>query len=192
MTIQDRRLRERAAQRRLILATARSLAEREGWDAVTTRRLSAEIDHSQPVIYKHFASLDELAAAIALEGFTELAELLGQARRDALPAEAVGAVARAYCAYAVDNPALYDVMFTRATRLPFATEDTPTPLSAAYDELHAAVLTIAGKRDADTLSEVLWAALHGLVTLRGNGRLRPSHDTDRIDLLIAQFALRTG
>jgi hypothetical protein len=26
----------------------------EGWDAVTTRRLSTEIEYSQPVLYKHF------------------------------------------------------------------------------------------------------------------------------------------
>ncbi len=44
-----------------------------------------------------------------------------------------------------------------------------------------------GERDADTLTEVLWAALHGLTTLGCNGRLRPGHDTDRIDLLVAQF-----
>lgn len=36
-------------------------------------RLSAEIEYSQPVIYKHFASLDEIADAVALEGFAELA-----------------------------------------------------------------------------------------------------------------------
>jgi AcrR family transcriptional regulator len=49
MAIEDRRERERAARRRLIVTTARMLAEAEGWDAVTTRRLSTEIEYSQPV-----------------------------------------------------------------------------------------------------------------------------------------------
>jgi len=31
-------------------------------------------------------------------------------------------------------------------------------------------------------------ALHGLITLSRNDRLRPGHDTDRIDLLVAQFS----
>jgi len=185
--IQDRRLRDRAARGRLISATARVLAEREGWDAVTTRRLSTEIEYSQPVIYKHFASMEDLVEAIALEGFGELAEALGRARRHAAPEEAVRAVAHAYSKYATENPALYDAMFTRATRLRFGAEDTAAPLSSAYAELHAATATTAGERDVDTLTEVLWAALHGLTTLSRNDRLPPGHGVDRVDLLIAQF-----
>src|SRR6478672_11957977 len=107
MAIADRRLRDREARRRLITTTARALAEREGWDAVTTRRLSTEIEYSQPVIYKHFASMEDLVEAVALEGFGELADALGDARRHASPEEMVGAVARAYSSYAIDNPALY-------------------------------------------------------------------------------------
>ncbi len=187
MAIEDRQLRDRATRRRLITATARVLAEREGWDAVTTRRLSTEIEYSQPVIYKHFASMEDLVEAIALEGFGELAQALGDARHHAAPDEAVAAVARAYSTYATENPALYDAMFTRATQLRFGTEDTAAPLSTAYAELHAAVATIAGERDVDTLTEVLWAALHGLTTLGRNDRLRPGHDNERIDLLVAQF-----
>ena len=83
MAIADRRLRERTARRRLITATPRALAEREGWDAVTTRRLSAEIEYSQPVLYKHFASMEDIVEAVALEGFGELAETLQTARRGA-------------------------------------------------------------------------------------------------------------
>jgi len=190
VAIEDRRLRDRAARAQLIRATARVLAEREGWEAVTTRRLSTEIEYSQPVIYKHFASMEELVESIAVEGFGELAEALGDARRQAAPQDAVGAVARAYSSYATENPAVYDAMFTRATHLCFG-PDTAAPLSTAYAELHAAVATIAGERDLDTLSEVLWAALHGLTTLGRNNRLRSGHDNDRIDLLVAQFASLT-
>ncbi len=167
---------------------ARGLAEREGWDAVTTRRLSSEIEYSQPVIYQHFASMEDLVEAIALEGFGELADALGKARGRAAPEEVVGAVARAYCTYAGENPALYDAMFVRATRLRFGAEGTPTALSSAYAELRAAAATIAGGRDVDTLTHVLWAALHGLTTLSRNDRLRPDHASDRLDLLVAQFS----
>jgi len=65
------------------MTTARTLAEHEGWDAVTTRRLSTEIEYSQPVLYKHFASMEEIVEAVALEGFGELTETLGAARRSA-------------------------------------------------------------------------------------------------------------
>src|SRR6201996_7159982 len=104
MATQDRRARHRAARRGLITATARTLAEREGWDAVTTRRLSTEIEYSQPVIYQHFASMEDLVEAIALDGFGELAEALGEARRRAEPDQALGAAARAYDTFATANP----------------------------------------------------------------------------------------
>jgi AcrR family transcriptional regulator len=188
MGIEDRRRRERTARRRLITATARTLAEREGWEAVTTRRLSAEIEYSQPVLYRHFASMDEIAEAVALEGFGELGETLAEARQaSGAPASALDRVAHAYSSFAAENPALYDVMFIRATRLRFAAAETPAPLLAAFAEVRAAVATVAGGRDVDTLTEVLWAGLHGLITLSRNDRLRPGRDTDRIDLLVAQF-----
>jgi hypothetical protein len=96
-------------------------------------------------------------------------------------------VAHAFSRFATKNPALYDAMFTRATRLRFGASDTPTPLAAAFAELREAVDTVAGGRDVDTLTEVLWAGLHGLATLARNDRLRPGRDTDRIQLLVAQF-----
>jgi AcrR family transcriptional regulator len=187
MATADRQLRDRAARRELITATARALAEREGWDAVTTRRLSTEIEYSQPVIYKHFSSMEDLVEAVALEGFGELAEALRAARRHASPEEAVGAVVSAYRTYATENPASYDAMFTRATRLRFGAEGVTAPQSAAYDELRAAVVPIAGEQDVDTLTEVLWSALHGLTTLSRNDRLRPGLDAERADLLVARF-----
>jgi AcrR family transcriptional regulator len=188
MSIAERRLRDREARRRLITATARTLAEQEGWDAVTTRRLSATIEYSQPVLYKHFASMEDIVDAVALEGFAELAEVLGAARREGgPPEEALGRVAHAFNGFATDNPALYDAMFSRATRLRFGAEDTPAPLTAAFTEIREAVAAVGSGPDVDTLTEVLWAALHGLTTLGRNDRLRPGRDTDRIELLVTQF-----
>ncbi|OBI36818.1 TetR/AcrR family transcriptional regulator [Mycobacterium sp. E2238] len=188
MAIEDRRARDRAARRRLITATARRLAEQEGWDAVTTRRLSAEIEYSQPVLYKHFSGMEDIAASVAVEGFGELAEALRTARHGATDGrDALARVAQAFIGFARDNPALFDAMFTRRTTLQFATADTPAELAAAFAELRAAVDMVAGQRDPDTLTEVVWAALHGLVTLDRSGRLRPDQHPARVDMLISGF-----
>jgi AcrR family transcriptional regulator len=188
MAINERRAREHAARRRLIISTARQLAEAEGWDAVTTRRLSDEIEYSQPVLYKHFSGMDNLAAAVAIDGFGELAEVLSGARRGRrTPTATLKRIAHAYIEFAEENPALYDAMFTRATTLRFADADTPPELSEAFAELRQAVADIADRQDADTLAEVLWAALHGLVVLNRAGRLRPEQRSARIDLLVDQF-----
>jgi AcrR family transcriptional regulator len=186
MAIQDRRARERAARRQLITATARTLAEQEGWDAVTTRRLSTEIEYSQPVLYKHFSGMEDIVASVALQGFGELAGALSAARGGAAGGrDALARVAHAFIGFARDNPALFDAMFTRTTTLPFAADDTPAELNAGFAELRAAVELVAGTRDPDTLAEVVWASLHGLITLDRSGRLRPDHHAERVDTLIA-------
>jgi AcrR family transcriptional regulator len=192
MSIEDRRARDRAARRQLITDTARKLAEDEGWDAVTTRRLSTEIEYSQPVLYKHFSSMDGITAAVAVQGFGELADALSSARNCATDGrDALARVAHAFIGFARDNSALFDAMFTRATTLPFAADDTPPELNAAFAELRAAVDLVAGTRDVDTLTEVLWAALHGLITLDRGGRLRPEYQAARVDLLVDQFSRPT-
>jgi len=188
MAIEDRRERDRGARRRLIVTTARKLAEAEGWDAVTTRRLSTAIEYSQPVLYKHFAGMEQIADAVAIDGFGEIAVVTRAARlRAGTASDALARVAHAYLDFARDNPAVYDAMFTRATSLRFAAQDTPPELTNAFAELHQAVGAIAGEQDADTLTEVFWAALHGLVTLSRAGRLRPDYDSDRLQLLINQL-----
>src|SRR5436190_21569167 len=152
MAIADRRLRERAARRQLIIATARALAEAEGWEAVTTRRLSTEIEYSQPVLYKHFAGMEQLADAIAIEGFGELAEVTRDARLGAeAGSDTQARTARAYLDFARDNPAVYDAMFARATTLRFADQDTPPQLNAAFAELRQAVAAVGNEHDADAL-----------------------------------------
>jgi len=150
MATEDRRARERAARRRLIVDTARQIAEAEGWDAVTTRRLSTEIEYSQPVLYKHFSGMDQVAAAVAIDGFGELARRLRTVPAEAeTPDEALTRIARGYLDFARDNPAVYDAMFTGRTTLRFAEPDTPPELVTAFTELRQAVSAVANEADAD-------------------------------------------
>ena len=63
MSITERRRRERADRHALIIASARNLAEAEGWEAVTTRRLAELVEYSQPVLYSHFDGKDAIVRA---------------------------------------------------------------------------------------------------------------------------------
>lgn len=185
MSIQERRERERAHRHQLIISSARGLAEAEGWEAVTTRRLAERIEYSQPVLYSHFAGKDAIVAAVAVEGFAELATVLGAARAGAAgPEGAFTAMARAYADFAFANPALYDAMFTMASDLPFGQPDAPVPLKAAFGELAEVSAGVAGCQNPETFTEVVWAALHGLVLLTRGGRLRPELQEQRFELVV--------
>jgi AcrR family transcriptional regulator len=188
VSTQQRRERERAQRHDLIVKTARKLAESEGWDAVTTRRLADEIEYSQPVLYSHFAGKDAIVAAVALEGFTELAVRLRAATQVGEPRVALEALARAYMAFAEENPALYDAMFTMAVDLPFGQDDTPEPLQVGFQALLTGVAQFADGRDPAILAEVAWSALHGLIVLSRGGRLPASGHEARLTLLLDQLS----
>ncbi|MGW0802398.1 TetR/AcrR family transcriptional regulator [Nonomuraea sp. NPDC002799] len=188
MSIQTRRQRERAERERLIVTTARDLAESEGWDAVTTRRLAEEIEYSQPVLYSHFKGKDAIMTAVALEGFADLAARLRAARAAASGPRAALAVGTAYAGFADERPALYDAMFTRTVDLEFATPEAPAALWDAFVELRESLRTPAGDDDLEALTETFWSGLHGLITLQRNGRLRREDHRRRLALLIARFS----
>ncbi|MCX5213995.1 TetR/AcrR family transcriptional regulator [Kitasatospora sp. NBC_00240] len=188
MSIQQRRERDRAQRHQLIIDTARELAEAEGWEAVTTRRLAERIEYSQPVLYSHFAGKDAIVAAVAEQGFAELAARLAAARATAGdPSAAFAAVAGAYCGFAYANPARYDAMFTMASDLPFGTPESPAALKAAFGELAQVFGQVAAGPEAEAFTEVAWASLHGLVTLTRGGRLRPDLQEQRLDLLVRRL-----
>jgi AcrR family transcriptional regulator len=195
MTSQDRKERERAQRRQIIIDAARELAEAEGWESVTTRRLADRIEYSQPVLYSHFGGKDAIVSAVALEGFGELGALLHKARKMAGPAE-VGsearAVAYAYMEFARANPALYEAMFTLTVDLTFGQTDTPTSLHQAFAELRDALAPLAGDRDLQTLTEVAWSTLHGLATLFQAGRLRPDFYDQRLAMVGDLLGTRPG
>lgn len=191
VSIQDRRERERAERHQLIIDAARELAEGEGWEAVTTRRLAEKVEYSQPVLYSHFKGKDAIVRAVAIEGCSELARQLRKARA-ARGKSRLQAAAEAYLEFAEARPALYDAMFVQQTDIPFGTDETPQELKDAFGELVAAVEPGAGDRDVETLTEVFWSTLHGIATLTHGKRLRPGQHQARIDLVVRSFQAGTG
>ncbi|WP_413992009.1 TetR/AcrR family transcriptional regulator [Labrys okinawensis] len=183
MGVAERKDRDRAERERRIIAAARQIAESEGWSAVTVRRLAEEIEYSQPVLYSHFENRDAIVAAVAVEGFRDLASALRQAAHGSTDGgDAIKNVAMAYLAFARDQPALYEAMFTMPTGLRFAEADTKSELKEGFAAL-AAVVTPSSS-DVEIATETFWAALHGLAELERSGRIRRNAREERVALVI--------
>ena len=105
------------ARRDRVLGHTRRIAEAEGWDAVTIRRLATELGVTQPVLYTAFGKRQDIVDAVALRGFAELAAALD-----------AGDPAAAYLNFAHAHPATYEAMFLMPTGLRFATADVPAPM----------------------------------------------------------------
>jgi len=89
----------------------------------------------------------------------------------------LGGICAAYLEFARARPATYEAMFSMPTDLEFARPTTPEQLRAGFAPLLAAM-------GDETRAEILWSALHGLADLSRHGRLRPDHETARVEVLI--------
>lgn len=183
VSIAARKSRERAERERRITAAARQLAEAEGWNAVTVRRLAEKIEYSQPVLYSHFENRDAIVAAVALEGFADLTLALRRAAEGSTGhRDALTKVATAYLAFAREHPAVYEAMFTMPTNLRFAKVDTRTELKEAFATLASVVAP--SRHDVEIATETFWAALHGLAELEHSGRIRRGPRDERVALVV--------
>lgn len=184
MTAQERKERERAQRRQAIIDSARELAESDGWEAVTVRRLADRIEYSQPVLYSHFSGKRAIVSAVAEQGFARLGQVLHAARvRASGPGAAMAAVARAYLDFASGNPALYEAMFVLDTELVFG-PDAPEALRTSFGELEQLFIAEVGAADSGAYTEVFWSALHGMAALDSAGRLRPDLAEQRMRVLL--------
>ena len=165
---------------------ARELAEAEGWDAVTTRRLAELINYSQPVLYSHFKGKAEIMAAVATKGFEELAARMKmESDRELGATDVLRNVCAAYLDFARSRPVVYEVMFVAPTKIKFASDETPESLRTAF----GALLSALGpdRPESVSLAEVLWSALHGLVVLSQSGRIPATGAEDRLNILVRKF-----
>ena len=187
MSTAERKERERKERYELILAKALELAEAEGWEAVTTRRLAGLIDYSQPVLYSHFKGKPAIMAAVATRGFEDLAARLSAATmRAASVSDVLHAVCAAYLDYALARPVVYEAMFVLPTKIIFASEKTPPALREAF----AVLVNALGPDQEEPVfsAEVLWSALHGMVVLMQSDRIPAAGSEDRLNVLVKKFS----
>ncbi len=163
------------ALRRTVLDTASELLVAEGPQALTMRRLAGAMGCSTTVLYTMFGAKDGIADALFREGFERLRRRLEAVPADLPPMERLRGIGVAYRENALAERSYYGVMFEQA--LPGY---RPPPESLALSRASLAVLTetveaciAAGAlrpADPQEVTEVLWAAVHGAVSLELAGR----------------------
>ncbi len=181
MTTATSRQKGRGTSRDLIIDVSRAIIEDEGLEHLTIRRIAETIDRTQPAVYQHFAGKDEILTAVVADGFVALVERLKRAAKGAKPS--LTAIASAYVRFGLERPRLYELMFVEPPVIAFAVADTPRPAQAAFASFATAVAESGlGPTQVDTATEVVWAALHGLVMLSITKRLRPGRAAHRARL----------
>jgi len=176
MGVKERREREKSETRDKILDAARELFVTEGYDGVSMRKVAEKIEYSPTAIYVHFADKNKLFHELCRADFAHLQEVMTSAKMPLDPIERLRQIGRNYIEFGLRYPNHYVFMFM--TPHPEHEPDEEdreimgNPEVDAYALLKLAVQHAidAGRfreelADAELISQTLWAAVHGVISL---------------------------
>lgn len=173
MGIAERKNRQKQALRERILDAARRIVVREGFAALSMRKIADAIEYSPATLYLHFASRDEIARALCAEGYAQLLETFVPLARIADPGERLKGLGRAYVAFGVAHPETYRLIFMED---PSYTGAALGGTAGAAKARTSAAGEAGGTADDDPDAAALHLMIAALEELKAAGRLSPSTD----------------
>jgi AcrR family transcriptional regulator len=199
MGVKERRLREKSETRDKILDAARELFITQGYDGVSMRKVAERIEYSPTAIYVHFEDKEDLFHELCHEDFARLAEVFQSAAMPVDPIERLRFIGQTYLGFGLQYPNHYKLMFmTPHPPVPLNDDDHAmkgNPESDAYAFLRLTVQQAidAGRfrkelKEADLISQTVWAAVHGVISLQIAKQNDPWVDwrpiKERVDLML--------
>ncbi|RYG30926.1 MAG: TetR/AcrR family transcriptional regulator, partial [Chitinophagaceae bacterium] len=79
MASKDRILRLKEETRVNILDAAFHIVKKEGWQALSMRKIAEEIEYTAPIIYEYFANKEAILEALSKKGFLLLTSQMQEA-----------------------------------------------------------------------------------------------------------------
>lgn len=171
----ERRDREREEIRTKILDAARELFVREGYEAVTMRRIAEKIEYSPTAIYFHFRDKETLLREICDADFLTLAHSIASAGQIDDPIARMKATGLAYVRFGLEFPNHYQLMFMtphpplgdeHAVERGNPEEDAYAFLKGTIDEAIAQKRFLPELTDSELIAQTMWAGVHGVISLQ--------------------------
>lgn len=178
----------------LIAATTAHL-DVHGLDGLTLRQIARDIGVSHGAPLRHFESLSALLSAVTATSFDAMTETVRShsERVDDDPLGRLFRAGRGYVDYALANPGAYQLMF-RPELLDRSDSEYLRASIAAYEQL--ATLTASAQATGwrsesphESLTGVLWAGVHGIVSLQIQGALPAASTTVDTAALLDVFQI---
>jgi AcrR family transcriptional regulator len=152
----------------LIRAATDLLVSPQQVAAPSLRAIAREVGVSPSGVYLHFASQDDLLAAVIEKQYAELREALAATDDPgAAPLDRLLAMARTYVTWGIEHPGAYQLLFESAESLPGAMASVSTG-DELMDGVTALVKAHGRMRPAQarTTAMRVFIAMHGLASLR--------------------------
>ena len=171
-------------RQRLCDLALKAFAE-QGVEGVSLRGLAAAAGCSRTTPYRYFKNKADILAAVRQAQFQRMADdTEAVARRVPDPDERLVALARAYLSFALATPDAYRVMYSvaqhdeqRYPELVRQINRAQQPMVTAVDE---AIENGSIKGDPINIVHVLWAGLHGVISLHLSDKLHMGRNIDEL------------
>ena len=169
----ERRERERAETRQLILEAARRMFVQRGYEATTMRAIAAKVGYTPTAIYHHFKDKDALVAELSTLDFRAFSQALHRIGEVPDPVERLQKTGQAYVEFGMSHAMQYQFLFMTprpASSSTGITHDDPGESAYAFVRQTCADAIATGRlrpeyRDADELAQIAWGSVHGLLAL---------------------------
>lgn len=172
-----RRERERNELTQRIMDVAREMFVRDGYEAVTLRKIAKAVEYSPGAIYQYFADKKSLVMELVNADYADLRAHLLECRDIADPLERLLEMARRYARWGADHPNHYRMLmmqppgWTRRTdedrqrTQPPMEEDAIQLFRSVVEEVRRADVIRPEYAESQAVAATLWAGIHGVVTL---------------------------
>jgi AcrR family transcriptional regulator len=175
------RLHDDALRVRLLEQAVRTLSE-HGVDALSLRKLAAQVGTSTTAMYSLFGGKPGLLNAVLDEAFRRFGERIAEVEITGNPCDDMFALAMAYRAGALAEPHFYQVMFGPVGGSVIPDPETVERAKGAFHPLVEAVrkAMVSGQLrpgNPTAVATTMWATVHGMVSLELRSLLpRPAGD----------------
>jgi len=180
MGIAERKERQKEELKALILKAARKLFVERGITQTTIRNIADAIDYSIGTVYVYFRDKNEILHALHTQSFADLGGQFKVLYNVKDPMERLRAMGKVYITYGLENPDMYDLMFTLKAPMEFLEtiqKDEWDEGKAAFDVLKTTVKECmdAGHfkgHKLEPLSFLIWSCVHGMCSLEISSRTK--------------------
>ncbi|WP_395018536.1 TetR/AcrR family transcriptional regulator [Dongia sp.] len=162
-----------AQTRQRIVEGALRLFAEKGVDATSIRDIAGSAAITEPAIYRHFKSKDDLVWEIFWSGYRGLGEMLGSIEAQGGLRERLTAMVETICAlFDRDQPLFRFLLLTQHGQLGKITEREKSPVQVLHDQLAAAIKSGAlPQQNAELATSTVFGIVLQAATFKVYGRL---------------------
>lgn len=165
-------------QREQILKCACALYLSDGIDGFSMRKLAKCVGCTAPALYRHYESKEEVIGDVIAEAYRLFTQYLYRALEGRDPAERFVLAGRSYFAFAMEQPALYEIIYLPTEILGGSSVDSEVADQACaigqfWTDRVREMMDAGYLKEGDPfhVANTLWAHAHGMISIYHKGLL---------------------